>query len=98
MATSVEELIPIKPKPSDGWDVERIRKDFPVLNQTVNGKPLIYLDNAASSQVPTMVIGRAIDGMNVADIVRRKTKITPITRPDAMSRVTCTSLTELRID
>src|SRR5437764_5652673 len=58
MATSVEELIPIKPKPSEAWDVERIRKDFPVLSQTVNGKPLIYLDNAASSQVPTMVIER----------------------------------------
>jgi len=58
MATSVEELIPIKPKPSDDWDVERIRKDFPVLNQRVNGKPLVYLDNAASSQVPTMVIER----------------------------------------
>jgi len=58
MATSIEELIPIKPKPSDDWDVERIRKDFPVLNQRVNGKPLVYLDNAASSQVPTMVIER----------------------------------------
>jgi cysteine desulfurase/selenocysteine lyase len=58
MATIVEELIPIKPKPSDAWDVERIRKDFPVLSQTVNGRPLIYLDNAASSQVPTMVIER----------------------------------------
>src|SRR5438552_7526995 len=57
MAT-VEELIPIKPKPKSGWDVERIRKDFPVLRQTVNGKPLIYLDNAASSQVPMMVIER----------------------------------------
>src|SRR5216110_117796 len=57
MAT-VEELIPIKPKPSDVWDVERIRKDFPVLRQTVNGKPLVYLDNAASSQVPVMVIER----------------------------------------
>jgi cysteine desulfurase / selenocysteine lyase len=54
----VEELIPIKPKPSHAWDVERIRKDFPVLRQTVNGKPLIYLDNAASSQVPMMVIER----------------------------------------
>src|ERR1044071_5075128 len=54
----VEELIPIKPKPSEAWNVERIRKDFPVLTQTVNGKPLIYLDNAASSQVPTMVIER----------------------------------------
>jgi len=57
MAT-VEELIPIKPKPKSGWDVERIRKDFPVLRQTVNGKPLVYLDNAASSQVPMMVIER----------------------------------------
>src|SRR2546427_1657141 len=58
MATIVEQLVPIKPKPADGWDVERIRKDFPVLTQTVNGKPLIYLDNAASSQVPQMVIER----------------------------------------
>lgn len=40
------------------WDVERIRKDFPVLSQTVNGKPLVYLDNAASSQVPQVVIDR----------------------------------------
>jgi cysteine desulfurase/selenocysteine lyase len=40
------------------WDVERIRKDFPVLRQTVNGKPLVYLDNAASSQVPQIVIAR----------------------------------------
>lgn len=40
------------------WDVERIRKDFPVLRQTVNGKPLVYLDNAASSQVPQLVIDR----------------------------------------
>lgn len=55
---TVEQLVPIKPKPSDAWDVERIRKDFPVLSQRVNGKPLVYLDNAASSQVPTMVIER----------------------------------------
>src|SRR6266536_3472005 len=58
MAAIVEELISIRPKPSDAWNVARIRKDFPVLSQTVNGKPLIYLDNAASSQVPTMVIER----------------------------------------
>src|SRR5438034_8782591 len=55
---AIEQLIPIKPKPNQGWDVERIRKDFPVLRQTVNGKPLVYLDNAASSQVPVMVIER----------------------------------------
>lgn len=40
------------------WDVEEVRKDFPVLSQTVNGKPLVYLDNAASSQVPQSVIDR----------------------------------------
>ena len=41
-----------------GWDVERVREDFPVLGQTVNGKPLVYLDNAASAQVPRIVIER----------------------------------------
>src|SRR5204862_1637086 len=38
--------------------VEKVRKDFPVLSQTVNGKPLVYLDNGASSQVPQWVIDR----------------------------------------
>ena len=46
--------------PVSAWDVERVRADFPVLHQTVNGKPLIYLDNGASSQVPQVVIDRGI--------------------------------------
>ena len=37
-------------------DVARIRADFPVLSQTVRGKPLVYLDNAATSQKPRQVI------------------------------------------
>lgn len=37
-------------------DVEIVRRDFPVLDQTVHGKPLAYLDNAATSQKPTAVI------------------------------------------
>src|SRR5712672_3465677 len=40
------------------WDVEHVREDFPVLRQHVNGRPLVYLDNAASSQVPQVVIDR----------------------------------------
>jgi len=40
------------------WDVARVRADFPVLGQTVNGKPLVYLDNAASAQVPQIVVDR----------------------------------------
>ncbi|MBK8303107.1 MAG: cysteine desulfurase [Pyrinomonadaceae bacterium] len=45
-------------KPVSTWDVEKVRRDFPVLSQTVNGKPLVYLDNGASSQVPQSVIDR----------------------------------------
>jgi len=45
-------------KEMSNWDVEKIRKDFPVLSTTVNGKPLVYLDNGASSQVPQVVIDR----------------------------------------
>lgn len=52
--TSIEESTPIGAE----WDVERIRADFPVLRQTVNGKPLVYLDNGASAQVPQVVIDR----------------------------------------
>jgi cysteine desulfurase/selenocysteine lyase len=37
-------------------DVEAIRRDFPILNRTVYGKPLVYLDNAATSQKPRQVI------------------------------------------
>ncbi|MBI3787868.1 MAG: cysteine desulfurase CsdA, partial [Ignavibacteriales bacterium] len=38
------------------FDVARIRKDFPILSQKVHGKPLAYLDNAATSQKPQFVI------------------------------------------
>ncbi len=39
-----------------GFDVERIREDFPVLKQTIHGKPLVYLDNAATAQKPYAAI------------------------------------------
>ena len=42
--------------PPAGLDVARIRKDFPILDRTVYGKPLVYLDNAATSQKPRQVI------------------------------------------
>jgi len=41
---------------SAGFDVGRIRKEFPALDQAVHGKPLVYLDNAATSQKPLAVI------------------------------------------
>lgn len=39
-----------------GFDVERVRADFPALHQEVHGKPLVYLDNAASTQKPVAVL------------------------------------------
>ena len=39
-----------------GFDVEKIREDFPVLKQTVHGQPLVYLDSAATAQKPTAVV------------------------------------------
>ena len=38
------------------FDVEAVRRDFPILSQQVNGKPLVYLDNGASSQRPEAVL------------------------------------------
>lgn len=45
-------------KEMTNWNIEKIRRDFPVLSREVNGKPLVYLDNGASSQVPQSVIDR----------------------------------------
>ncbi len=42
-------------------DVLKIRKDFPILQREVNGKPLVYLDNAATSQTPQQVIDVIVD-------------------------------------
>ena len=45
----------------DGYDVERIRQDFPVLDQEIRGKKLVYLDNAATSQKPKTVIDSIVN-------------------------------------
>jgi cysteine desulfurase/selenocysteine lyase len=47
--------------PGPRWDVDRIRKDFPALHQEVHGKPLVYLDSAATSQKPQVVIDALVD-------------------------------------
>jgi len=43
------------------FDVEEIRKDFPILNRKVNGQPLVYFDNAATSQKPQQVIDAIVN-------------------------------------
>ena len=46
------------PRAPAGFDVESIRRDFPILSTKVRGKPLVYLDNAATTQKPRQVIER----------------------------------------
>src|SRR5262249_3237538 len=46
----------LRPAAAAGFDVERVRVDFPALHQMVHGKPLVYLDSAATSQKPQAVI------------------------------------------
>ena len=53
MYRNVAEIVP--------FDVSKIRKDFPILSEKVYGKPLVFLDNAASSQKPKLVIDTLVD-------------------------------------
>lgn len=48
--------MPTLHEPSHLYDVWKVRKDFPMLSKTMNGKPLIYLDSAATAQKPQSVI------------------------------------------
>lgn len=56
METALKEkrIVEVTTKPA--LDVDAIRRDFPILQQEVHGRPLVYLDNAASSQKPRVVI------------------------------------------
>ncbi|HEX4632913.1 MAG TPA: cysteine desulfurase [Gemmatimonadales bacterium] len=47
---------PATARATPAWDVERVRRDFPILATRVHGKPLVYLDNGATSQKPQAVI------------------------------------------
>ena len=51
---------------NSSFDVERLRRDFPCLQQEVRGKPLVYLDNAATTQIPRSVIS-AISAFHIHD-------------------------------
>ncbi|HEV8044486.1 MAG TPA: cysteine desulfurase [Rubrobacter sp.] len=48
----------IRRNTSSGFDVEEVRRDFPILDEKVHGKPLVYLDSAATTQKPRVVIER----------------------------------------
>ena len=53
-------LAAFNPRSASVFDIERIRAGFPILQLKIDGKPLVYLDNAASSQMPQPVIDRLV--------------------------------------
>ena len=55
-ATKEASPVAVQEAQPGGFDVWKIREDFPILKQTVHGKPLVYLDNAATAQTPQVVI------------------------------------------
>ena len=64
-------------------DVEMIRRDFPILSRQVNSKPLVYLDNGASTQKPQIVIdaiSRAYS-QEYANVHRGLHTLTSVERP-----------------
>ena len=74
--TTVVKRLPREIRPTDlsgasaGFDVEKVRHDFPILQQKVHGMTLVYLDNAATSQKPQVVIDAilryyALDNANI---------------------------------
>jgi cysteine desulfurase/selenocysteine lyase len=78
--------------PAVPWGVERIRKDFPILHQEVHGKPLVYMDNAATAQKPQAVIDAiaryyATDNANVHRGVHRLSERATEAYEGARSRI-----------
>ncbi|MFZ0980493.1 MAG: cysteine desulfurase [Candidatus Acidiferrales bacterium] len=95
----------IAAKPASGvFDVERVRADFPILAQKVHGKPLVYLDNAATSQKPRAVIDAIsgyYEGTNanihraVHHLSERATEVYEAARETAQNFINAPSLSEI---
>ena len=90
--------------PAASLDVTRIRSDFPILSQTVRGKPLVFLDSAASAQKPRAVIDAMVGAMETqyANIHRglhwmseRTTEAYEATRDDAARLLNAADRTEI---
>ncbi len=79
------------PAVKNGYDVARIRADFPILSREVYGKPLVYLDNAASAQKPRAVLER------MREVYERRTAPSDWARPEGLTFDTIDRKTGYRI-
>jgi cysteine desulfurase / selenocysteine lyase len=96
----MNELAPVK----TSLNVDLIRKEFPILHQQVNGKDLVYLDNAATSQKPKVVIDALVDyytGFNanihrgIHTLAEKATKAFEATRTKAKEFINAASEEEI---
>ena len=62
--SNLTNLDSVKSSPVNRLDIDRIKQDFPILHEKVNGKRLVYLDSAATSQKPKVVIDALADYYN----------------------------------
>ncbi len=73
-----------------GLDVERVRAEFPILGRTVGGRPLIYLDSAATAQKPAVVL-EAMDAFyreSYASVARGVTSASEMLRQRSVTDLT----------
>ena len=54
--SQIDNAVRLETPPAPRLDVDAVRADFPALHQSVHGKPLVFLDSAASAQKPRAVI------------------------------------------
>src|SRR5688500_13506220 len=92
------------PRISTTIDVEKLRKEFPILHQQVNGRDLVYFDNAATNQKPKRVIDALIEyytGYNanihrgIHTLAEKATKAFEQTRETARNFINASSIEEI---
>lgn len=103
MKSTVSEIVAVKAAHRQ-FDVARWRADFPILKQTIHGKPLVYFDNAATSQKPSAVIDcehRYYTTLNanihrgIHDLSQRATEAFEAAREKVRRFINATSTTEI---
>ena len=73
------------------FNVDEIRKDFPILNREVNGYPLVYFDNAATSQADLPTINSNRRGVNLGLGLPDDASAQPVPSPQPQTRITSPS-------
>ena len=83
------------------YDIDAVRRDFPILSTQARGKPLVYLDNAATTQKPRAVIDRIVkyyteENSNVHRGVHYLSEIATVGSPTELATIAAERITEVK--